>query len=90
MVAKPTHLRRKTCLLLYILCAELSRFLSRRLQNVYKIYIDLPYIILGTEINFQNVVTFVLVKLDTKFKNAEFLEKTSLTTLLNFNIFLTI
>ena len=26
------------------------------------------YIILGTEKNFQNAVTFVLVKLDTKFK----------------------
>ena len=34
-----------------------------------KIYIyNLSYIILETKINFQNAVTFVLVKLDTKFK----------------------
>ena len=69
MVAKPTHLRRKGCLPLYILCAELSRFLSTRLQNVYQNIYNLSYItcILETEINFQNDVTFVLVKLDTKF-----------------------
>ena len=40
--------------------------------------------------NFQKAVTFVLVKLDTKFNVQIFLEKTSRTTLLNFNIFLTI
>ena len=48
------------------------------------------YIILETKINFQNTVNFVLVKLATKFKNAEFLETTYLTTLLKFNIFLRI
>ena len=68
MVAKLTHLSRKDCLPLYILCAELSRFLSRRLQNVYQNIYNLSYIILETKINFQNAVTFVLVKLDTKFK----------------------
>ena len=67
MVAKPTHLSKKGCLPLYILCAELSRFLSRRLQNVYQNIYNLSYIILETKINFQNAVTFVLVKLDTKF-----------------------
>ena len=67
MVAKPTHLSKKGCLPLYILCAELSRFLSKRLQNVYQNMYNLPYIILETKINFQNAVTFVLVKLDTKF-----------------------
>ena len=68
MVAKPTHLSRKSCLSLYILCAELSRFLSRRLQNVYQNIYNPSYIILETKINFENAVTFVLVKLDTKFK----------------------
>ena len=68
MVVKPTHLGRKSCLPLYILCAELSRFLSRRLENVYQNIYNLSYIILETKINFQNDVTFVLVKLDTKFK----------------------
>ena len=90
MVAKPTHLSRKGCLPLYILCAELSRFLSRRVQNVYQNIYNLSYIILETKLNFQSAVTFVLVKLDTKLKRVKFSEKTSLTTLLNFNIFLPI
>ena len=53
------------------------------------VYNNMSYIILETKINFQNAVTFVLVKLDTKFK-CKILRKTSLTILLNFNIFLTI
>ena len=67
MAFKLAHLRRKRCLSLYILCAELSRFLSRRLQNVYQNIYNPSYIILETKINFQSAVTFVLVKLDTKF-----------------------
>ena len=66
MAFKPTHLRRKSSLPLYILCAELSRFLSRRLENVYQNIYNPSYIILDTKINFQNAITFVLVKLDTK------------------------
>ena len=31
MAFKPTYIHRKTCLPIYILCVELSRFLSRRL-----------------------------------------------------------
>ena len=58
------------------------------------IFVPKQEITLETKINFQNAVTFVLVKLDTKFNvhTAQFLEKSSLTTLhvLNFNIFLTI
>ena len=54
----------------------------------YIIY-NLSDVILGTEISFKNAVTFVLVKVDTKF-SAEFLETTYLTTLLMFNIFLRI
>ena len=45
---------------------------------------------LETKINFHFTVTFVLVKLDTKFKTANFLETTHHTTLLNLNIFLRI
>ena len=68
MVAKPIHLSRKGCLPLYILCAELSRFLSRRLQNVYQNICNLSYTILEIKkTNFQSALTFVLVKLDTKF-----------------------
>ena len=67
MAFKPTHVGRKGVLPLYMLCAELSRFLSRRLQNVYQNIYNLSYIILETKINFQNAVTFVVVKLDTKF-----------------------
>ena len=51
-------------------------------NNVYQNIYNPPYIILETEINFQNAVTFVRVKLDTKCKSAEFLETTYLTTLL--------
>ena len=68
MAFKPTYVRRKSCLPPYILCAELSPFLSRRLQNVYQIIYNLSYIILETKINIQKAVTFVLVKLDAKFK----------------------
>ena len=49
MAFKPTYVRRKTYIPLYI-------------NNLSYI------IILETEINFQNDVTFVLVKLDKKFK----------------------
>ena len=52
MAFKPTHVRRKSCPPLYILCIEVSRFLVK----------------LETKINFQNAVTFVLVKLDPKFQ----------------------
>ena len=68
MAFKPTHVRRKCCLSLYILCFELSLFLRRQLLNVYPNIYNMPYIILETEKNFQNAVTFVIVKLDTKFK----------------------
>ena len=68
MAFKPKYVHKKSCLPLHILCVELSRFLSRRLQNVYQNIYNLSYIILETENNFQNDVTFVLVKLDTKFK----------------------
>ena len=50
MVAKPTHLCRKGCLPLYILCVELSRFLSRRLQNVSQNIHNLSYIILNNHL----------------------------------------
>ena len=52
MAFKPTHVRRKSCPPLYILCVEMSRFLVK----------------LETKINFQNAVTVVLVKLDPKFQ----------------------
>ena len=68
MAFKLTYVCRKCCLLPYILCVELSRFLSRRLQNVYQNIHNLSYIILKTDINFQNAVTFVIGKLDTEFK----------------------
>ena len=68
MAFKPNYVSRKGCLSLYVLCAELSRFLSRQSQNVYQNIYNLSYIILETQINFQNAETFVLVKLDTKFK----------------------
>ena len=68
MAFKPTYVRRKTCLPLYILCVKWSRFLSRRLQNVYQNMYNPSYVILETKINFQNAVTFDLVNLDTKFK----------------------
>ena len=68
MALKLTYVRRKCCFSLYILCVELSRFLSRRLLNVYQNIYNLSYIILETKINFQNAVNFVLVKLDTKLK----------------------
>ena len=58
MAFQPTYIR---CLPLYILCAELSRFLRRQLQNVYQNIYNLSYIILETKINFHNAVTFVLV-----------------------------
>ena len=67
MAFKSTYDRRKCCLRLYILCVELSRFLSRQF-NVYQNIYNPSYIILETEIDFLNAVTFVLVKLDTKFK----------------------
>ena len=70
MAFKPTYhvtyVRRKSCLPLYILCVELSRFLRRRLQNVYQ-NIKIRHIKLETKINFKTA-TFVLVKLDTIFK----------------------
>ena len=70
MAFKPTYhvtyVRRKSCLPLYILCVELSRFLRRRLQNVYQ-NIKIPHLKLETKINFKTA-TFVLVKLDTIFK----------------------
>ena len=71
MAPKPTHLCRKSCLPLYILCA-LCRIVTfseqtirpiKRVQNIY----NLSYIILETKINFQTAVTFVLVELDTRF-----------------------
>ena len=68
MVFKPTYVHRKRCLPLYILCVELSRFRSRRLWSVYQNKCSPSYIKLETEVNLQNVVTFVLIKLDTKFK----------------------
>ena len=43
---------------------------------------------LETKINFQNGVTFVLVKLDIKYKVQLVFETTYLTTLLNCNILL--
>ena len=88
MVFKSTHVRIKSCLPLYILCFKLSRFRSRQLQNLHQN--NYNYIKLEAEINFQNAITFVLVKLETKFNVQFFLEKTSLATLPNFNIFLTI
>ena len=69
MVSKPTHLRRKNCLPLYILCIMCrtvtfsEQTIIERVPNIF----NLSYIILETKINFQSTVTFVLVKLDTKF-----------------------
>ena len=69
MSFKPTYVRGKP-FFRYIFCVlhELSRFLSRRLLNVYQNIYNPSYVILETEINFQNAVTFVLVKLDIKCK----------------------
>ena len=36
MAFKPTYVRRKSSLSLYILCVKLPRFRSRRLMNVYQ------------------------------------------------------
>ena len=59
----------------FCVLVELSRFRSRRLSLIIRSNVDqnrynpsYMYIKLESEINFQNAVTFVLVKLDTKFK----------------------
>ena len=36
MAFKPTYVHRKSCFPLYSVCIKLSRFQSRRLQNVYQ------------------------------------------------------
>ena len=53
-------------ILFYLAIGNASLMLLINLLT-YLLY-NLSYIILVTEINFQNAVTFVLVKLDTKFK----------------------
>ena len=71
MPFKPRHVGRKCCLPLCILCVELSRFSKQTIieyENVYQNKYNLSYVKLETKKNFQNVVTFVLVKIDTKFK----------------------
>ena len=59
MAFKPTNVSRKSCNCHVFRADDFNMY-----QNIY----SPSYIILETEINFQNAVTFVLVKLETKFK----------------------
>ena len=82
---------------IYFMC-RIGTFSEQTIINVYQNIYNLSYIILETKINFQSAVTFVLVKLNTKFKVQNSSKKRLLllgrqktvNAVLHFIIFLTI